>query len=406
MKKYFLLFILMGFSFVSAQTYSSGWAIGLGFTSPRMFGDVASEQMNLGGNILIQHDFDEYTSVRGRTSYLMFTSNLSGTRQLVKAANNPVVLTTSPSTDAISSGIDFLYTFNPCSPLRVYAGIGGSILYFTVKDAVPVPGSVPSKSYLGEIAINFIAGGRVSLDTDLELIGELGMHQVSTDKFDGFVNANGGLFGGMLDSYLSASVGLNYYVDRGTKTKICEDGSGLSSSTSTTVQASNIVKGVDYGKIEELIKKYAQPGTDVDYNKIEDIVKKNAVSVSAGAESRITNAASSKSNWVLIGINFDAGKFSFRPESYPILINAAQVLLMNPSVKIQIEGHTDNVGSAAANQKLSETRAEAVKKFLVAKGVDESRISTVGYGASNPSSDNKSTEGKAFNRRIEFKVIN
>jgi OOP family OmpA-OmpF porin len=78
---------------------------------------------------------------------------------------------------------------------------------------------------------------------------------------------------------------------------------------------------------------------------------------------------------------------------------------MNPAIKIQIEGHTDNVGSTGANQKLSEQRADAVKRFLISKGVEASRISTVGYGASKPINDNKSAQGKAFNRRIEFKVL-
>ncbi|MDP3684896.1 MAG: OmpA family protein, partial [Ignavibacteria bacterium] len=93
------------------------------------------------------------------------------------------------------------------------------------------------------------------------------------------------------------------------------------------------------------------------------------------------------------------------PESYPILVNAVQLLLSNPDMKVEIQGHTDNIGSDSFNQKLSEQRAETVKRFLVAKGVAASRLSTVGVGPSNPVSNNKTAEGRSLNRRIEFKVL-
>ena len=84
------------------------------------------------------------------------------------------------------------------------------------------------------------------------------------------------------------------------------------------------------------------------------------------------------------------------------LVNA--LLNDHPQIKVSIEGHTDDTGSDDFNQKLSEKRAEAVKAYLVAQKVDADRISTVGYGKSHPAEDNGTADGKARNRRVEFKV--
>jgi OOP family OmpA-OmpF porin len=75
-------------------------------------------------------------------------------------------------------------------------------------------------------------------------------------------------------------------------------------------------------------------------------------------------------------------------------------MVQYPEVKITIEGHTDNVGGKADNQKLSQARADTVKNAIVAAGVDASRLSAVGYGDTKPIADNKTDEGRAQNRRV------
>jgi len=109
---------------------------------------------------------------------------------------------------------------------------------------------------------------------------------------------------------------------------------------------------------------------------------------------------------VLIGVNFESNKSSLSPEAYPILVNAVQVLLSNPDLEVEVQGHTDNVGNKDYNRKLSIERAETVKRFLISKGINPSRLTVVGYGDSQPISDNKTPQGKALNRRIEFKIKN
>jgi outer membrane protein OmpA-like peptidoglycan-associated protein len=75
-----------------------------------------------------------------------------------------------------------------------------------------------------------------------------------------------------------------------------------------------------------------------------------------------------------------------------------------PDVKMSIAGHTDNTGKPEKNQSLSVARAESVKKYLVSKGVNESRLTATGFGQDQPIADNTTASGKAKNRRVEFKV--
>ncbi len=106
---------------------------------------------------------------------------------------------------------------------------------------------------------------------------------------------------------------------------------------------------------------------------------------------------------VVHGIYFDSGSDKIKPESYGTIKTIADVLKENADVKVQIVGHTDSDGSDAANLDLSKRRAESVKNALAGDfGIDESRIQTDGKGEAEPISDNKTVEGKANNRRVEF----
>ena len=108
---------------------------------------------------------------------------------------------------------------------------------------------------------------------------------------------------------------------------------------------------------------------------------------------------------VLRNIFFDFNKYDLKPESQVELDKVVQLLQENPTVKIQIEGHTDNVGSATDNQKLSENRAKSVVSYLNSKGIRLERLIAKGFGATKPIADNKTEEGRAQNRRTELKIV-
>jgi len=102
------------------------------------------------------------------------------------------------------------------------------------------------------------------------------------------------------------------------------------------------------------------------------------------------------------GILFDVNKATIKPQSMGTLNDISKLMKDHPELKFEVDGHTDSDGEDAANMKLSNERAAAVKAQLVSMGVDASRLTTKGYGESKPLSDNTTPEGKANNRRVEF----
>jgi len=103
-------------------------------------------------------------------------------------------------------------------------------------------------------------------------------------------------------------------------------------------------------------------------------------------------------------IEFDRAKADLTPDSTLTLRELAEIAKECPAFRIEIEGHTDSEGTDERNQRLSDRRAKAVADFLTRAGVEASRLSTVGYGASRPIADNDTEDGRARNRRIEFIV--
>ena len=104
----------------------------------------------------------------------------------------------------------------------------------------------------------------------------------------------------------------------------------------------------------------------------------------------------------LYGVLFDFNKASLRPESAPILQTVLDMLNNDTSLKIEVQGHTDNVGTAAYNLKLSQSRAAAVSAWLGQHGIAATRLTAVGYGLTRPVADNADEDGRAKNRRVEI----
>jgi OmpA-OmpF porin, OOP family len=102
------------------------------------------------------------------------------------------------------------------------------------------------------------------------------------------------------------------------------------------------------------------------------------------------------------GILFDTGKDTLKGESLPTLKMILGLLTDDPDLKFSVQGHTDNQGSKGINQPLSERRAAAVMDWLINKGIEASRLKSAGFGDSKPIDSNKTAEGRANNRRVEF----
>ena len=101
---------------------------------------------------------------------------------------------------------------------------------------------------------------------------------------------------------------------------------------------------------------------------------------------------------------FNSGKSDLLPSSVPELKRVAKII-QKENLKVEISGHTDNVGDTKMNQKLSEDRANSVREFLISEGVSENLLTTIGFGESKPVESNNTTRGKAKNRRVELRFI-
>lgn len=118
----------------------------------------------------------------------------------------------------------------------------------------------------------------------------------------------------------------------------------------------------------------------------------------------ITKEVRSLFTKAMTGIQFETGKDIIKKSSYPILDKIVAVMEFNPEYNLSISGYTDNVGNSKNNLRISEKRAAAVRAYMIKKGIDPKRITSKGYGESNPIADNKTAKGRAQNRRVEFEI--
>lgn len=113
-----------------------------------------------------------------------------------------------------------------------------------------------------------------------------------------------------------------------------------------------------------------------------------------------------KISWILSGVNFDLNKAVVRPDAKEVLENDIKILRENPQIRVEVQGHTCDLGDAAYNMELSDRRANAIKDYLVSQGVAADRLTARGYGESSPRFPNDSEANRAKNRRVELVPMN
>jgi OmpA-OmpF porin, OOP family len=159
------------------------------------------------------------------------------------------------------------------------------------------------------------------------------------------------------------------------------------------------------GKFEALVPvdatyslKYKTFTTDQDYTKL-------TIPADQEATYDVEIKIDPPKNFVLENVYFDTGKSTLKASSNKALNDLVEVLKLKNTMVVEIEGHTDDVGKAEENLKLSQDRADAVKKYLIAKGVPAGRVTAKGYGHTLPVADNTSEQGRSKNRRTSLKVV-
>jgi len=108
---------------------------------------------------------------------------------------------------------------------------------------------------------------------------------------------------------------------------------------------------------------------------------------------------------ILQHLIFAQGKAVIDPKSYPELDEVVQMMKENPKIEIQLEGHTDNVGNPKANLELSQSRVDAVKRYLTGRDIAKNRIQTKAFGGAQPLRNEMTPEAKALNRRVEMRIL-
>ena len=134
--------------------------------------------------------------------------------------------------------------------------------------------------------------------------------------------------------------------------------------------------------------------------KIEEVIERDTIK-----EKNLLNKMELNKPLTLNNIFFETGKSNLLDSSFAELNTLFSILKSKPKMIIQISGYTDNTGNTQDNIVLSEARANAVKKYLSNKGIDNNRIIAKGYGSSNPKASNDTAEGRANNRRVEIMVL-
>ena len=395
MKKLFTILtlsaVLLFMSNVFAQdryVATDAWAFGFGFTYP-MYVGINDASLNTsefyGGHILIQRNWSEHVASRLKASYnhvaaQYYTEYQAQTSEFVE--NNMIV-----------GDLDLIYYFNPCEPWSLFLVTGIGVNYNKPENAWVWTAEELEEGFRenldGESNIgaqfNLGAGIEIKIGEDWRLRGEGTYHTMGNSKIDGKDTRAGdqsGFFGGSFfggnsnDSWVHAELGLLYYFSKGEPSKYCQLYTGIAE--------------VDYNRVEDIVRRYQTTPTEVDYDRICEMVKK------CMGKTEVTD------KWVLVGVNFDFDKATLRNESYPILDNAAGILLSHPDVNVEIQGHTDQIGSDKYNDELSLRRAEAVKKYMIAKGVEASRLTTSGKGNRELLFNESDPVSRFYNRRVEF----
>jgi outer membrane protein OmpA-like peptidoglycan-associated protein/tetratricopeptide (TPR) repeat protein len=287
-----------------------------------------------------------------------------------------------------------------------HSGLGGFDIFYTRKNpdgtwTKPENAGAPINTPNNEMSLS------VSLDGRLAFFSRT---RASADKEDIYYFQLQEKARPQLVTYVKATVR-----DATTKTPLSSSLKFIDANTRESIQTGETDNSGVFLVTLNMGKKYALTVTKQGYNYYSkefdltnmtlSIDKPYLLDIDLMPLSVVKNAPEAKRSFTLNNVNFATAQTEPLPESYVELDNLVQLMTNNPKLEVAIYGHTDNEGSASSNLSLSEKRAVAIKNYLIAHGIPANRLSSRGFGETQPIESNETPEGKARNRRTEFSIL-
>jgi outer membrane protein OmpA-like peptidoglycan-associated protein len=372
-----------------AQDTRERWGFGVRAGGNIWFNDYSQRVVGEGGELMLRYGINRVFSAG-----LLF-----GYEELKSNQDPPIYLKVQAIPGSVVGWMHFAYDkpFNP----YLYLGVGAMIYKRSVGGNVDLTGGELKTSFHVPAGVGFEA--RAS--QDVSITADIG-YRIVDDNTDGRIS-------GKLGIYATAKVGVNIYFGAGVTEK--QELAKAEAHQANEPSEANAAQLKVLADLEALSVKALAALEEL---RIKDSTEAEAIRMkdSTEAEARRLPEFSARNpadtviilergkTVVLKGINFESGKATLTNNSEGALRTALNALLASETVNVLIVGHTDNVGKAAYNKKLSLRRAQTVKSWLIKRKISARRLTVAGKGSAEPIDDNSMPEGRANNRRIEFRA--
>ena len=363
-----------------AQDTRERWGFGVRAGGNIWFNDYSQRVVGEGGELMLRYGINRVFSAG-----LLF-----GYEELKSNQDPPIYLKVQAIPGSVVGWMHFAYDkpFNP----YLYLGVGAMIYKRSVGGNVDLTGGELKTSFHVPAGVGFEA--RAS--QDVSITADIG-YRIVDDYTDGRIS-------GKLGIYATAKVGVNIYFGTSVtekqelateKTHQTQD---LSEADERRVKALTDLEALRVKALAALEALRIKDSTEAEARRLADLNVRHPVDTVTILERGKTI--------VLKGINFESGKATLTNDSEGALRTALNALLASETVNVLIVGHTDKVGKAAYNKKLSLRRAQTVKSWLIKHKISARRLTVAGKGFDEPIDDNSTPYGRANNRRIEVRVLN
>lgn len=365
-----------------AQDTKGRWVIGFHGGGNMWMNDYNKRVIGMGGEFLVRYGISRAFSAGLLMGYEDMTANQAP----------PLGGVVTSKLQGIPGSVVGWVHFNPNRRFNPYAYFGLGILEYkrSINDINDTQGQFKNSLHI-PVGVGFDA----FVTKDVSIVLDLG-YRILDDWTDGRKN-------GKIDGYATAKAGVNFYL-------------GTSAAEKEAIEKA---KAQRLKEIAEADARRAKELADAEALRVKLLAEQNAKRIKDSTDAEALrlaelNASRPKDTVlvfekgktvVLKGINFEFGKATLTRDSETTLRQAYNALVASPGVNVLIVGHTDHVGSAATNKKLSLARAQTVKAWLIKEGIPVRRLSVAGKGFDEPIDDAPTPEARAINRRIEFRVL-